>query len=266
MYRFRFAALAAVAAYGFASVASAADLPVKAPVYKAPATFSWTGCFIGGNAGGIWARDNWTLAPGDPVAAAGGPFVVGSEFASHDANSWLGGVQAGCDYQFSGGFVIGIQGDYDWTDAKATSADAANDSFFGNPGFTNQTRIKSLGSVTGRLGYAWDRILGYVRGGWASQRNEYTSFDSTGITWATASETRSGWTIGVGGEYAFTNWLSAFAEYDYYDFGTRTNTLIAVVQVPQRTSAGGIYDIANIRAYNNVFKVGLNVRFGPGAR
>ena len=59
MHRFRFAALAAVAVIGFASVASAADMPVKAPVYKASVAapvYSWTGCYFGANGGYAWAH------------------------------------------------------------------------------------------------------------------------------------------------------------------------------------------------------------------
>ncbi len=99
-----------------AGPANAADLAVKAaPVYKAPPPvvtyYSWTGCYVGGHVGGLWAKKDWTLAPPDPMFALG----------SHDADSWLGGVQAGCDYQFAGGFVIGIQGDYAWTDANGSN-------------------------------------------------------------------------------------------------------------------------------------------------
>jgi outer membrane immunogenic protein len=223
-----------------AAPAMAADMKVKAPVYKAPPpvyVYNWTGCYVGGNVGGLWARKDWRVAD------------TGATIGSHDADSWLGGVQAGCNYQFAGGWVVGIQGDYDWTDAKGSSADLVA------IGLTDQTRIRSLASVTGRVGYAWDRFLGYVKGGGAWERDNYTVFvTGIGLTVATASETRSGWTAGVGGEYAFTDWLSGFAEYDYYDFGTRSNTFI--------TPAGDSFGTADIKERKSVFKVGLNVRFG----
>jgi outer membrane immunogenic protein len=229
----------------------------QAPVYKAPPAvyvYSWTGCFVGGHGGGLWARKDWNVAAGDSGIGVAG-IAVGTPFGTHDANSWLGGVQVGCDYQFAGGFVIGIQGDYAWTDAKGTSADAVNNAGTGTTDWTDQSRIKSLGSVTGRLGYAWDRFLGYVRGGWAWERDDYAIFDR-GVAFATASETRSGWTVGVGGEYAFTNWLTGFAEYNYYDFGTRTNTF-PVVGDPT-------FDVVDIKERKSVFKVGLNLRWGGG--
>jgi outer membrane immunogenic protein len=85
----------AIVALGTAS-ASAADMRLKAPIYKAPpvATWNWTGCYIGAHVGGLWATKDWTLQPPDPITPLG----------SHDANSWLGGVQGGCDYQFAGGW------------------------------------------------------------------------------------------------------------------------------------------------------------------
>jgi outer membrane immunogenic protein len=239
-----------------AAPAMAADLAVKAPMYKAPPpipVFSWTGCYIGGNVGGLWAHKEWTAS--DPVFAPAVP--LGTSYGTHDPNSWIGGVQAGCDYQFAGGFVIGIAGDYDWTDAKASNGNLAP--FFA--GFRDQSRIKGLASVTGRIGYAWDRFLGYVKGGGAWERDDYTLFNPAGVTFATASETRGGWTVGIGGEYAFTDWISGFAEYDYYNFGTRSNTLVCTAAfcfAPNISAAR--FDVKETKS---VFKVGLNFRWGP---
>ncbi len=71
--------------------------------------------------------------------------------------------------------------------------------------------------------------------------------------------TRGGWTVGIGGEYAFTNNVSAFVEYDYYDFGTRRNTLYSVV------TPNVIFDLADIRETKSVVKAGINFRWGPAA-
>jgi outer membrane immunogenic protein len=242
-------ALALLSTTLLGGMAAAADLGVRGPAYKAappPAPyFSWTGCFIGGHVGGLWATKDWT----DRTTPGGATF--GRSLGSHDADGGLGGIQAGCDYQFAGGFVVGIQGDYAWTDTDGSHADQLL------TGVTDRTRIKSLSSVTGRVGYAWDRFLGYVRGGGAWERDNYDVFvTSTNLTLATASETRGGWTLGVGGEYAFTPWLSGFAEYNYYDFGTRENRFI--------TPAGGAFGIADIKETKSVAKVGLNFRFGSG--
>jgi outer membrane immunogenic protein len=140
-------------------------------------------------------------------------------------------------------------GDYDWTDASGTDNDQIA------IGATDRTRIRSLASLTGRIGYSWDRFLGYVKGGGAWERDDYDVFvTANNVALASASETRSGWTIGVGGEYAFAPYLSGFIEYDYYDFGTTSNTF---------TGQFGVLGTANIKETQSVVKAGLNFRFGP---
>src|SRR5947199_8766936 len=69
-----------VFAFGTIGSASAADMALKAPIAAAPAVHSWTGCYLGGHVGGLWAHKDWTLAFPDPVTPLGG----------HDADSWLG--------------------------------------------------------------------------------------------------------------------------------------------------------------------------------
>jgi outer membrane immunogenic protein len=239
---------AAVAAL-LAGPAMAADLPVRAPIYKAPVAtyYNWSGCYVGGNVGGLWVHKDWTAAPNDF-------FPLDSAFGSHDANGWLGGIQGGCNYQV-GGWVFGIQGDYDWANAEGNSPDALNSAFFG-VGYTDASKVKSLSSVTGRVGYAWDRFLGYVKGGGAWERDNYTMYPAAGgFPWAWGSETRSGWTVGVGGEYAFINNLTAFIEYDYYSFGTQSVTFL--------TPGGFAFDYVNIKETKSVVKVGVNWKFGP---
>jgi outer membrane immunogenic protein len=221
--------------------ALAADMPPPGPaqVYtKAPMImpmYSWTGCYVGGNIGGVWATTNWTVA------------ANGQAITNQNISSFLGGGQVGCNYQIST-WVFGVQGDYDWTNANTSTADmvAVN--------LNDHTNIKSLASVTGRVGYAWDRFLGYVKGGGAWEKETYsTTFIASGATFSTASETRTGWTVGVGGEYAFTDWLTGFAEYDYYGFGTTTNTFTTIVPSTQ---------LANIKETQSVAKAGFNFKFG----
>ena len=88
-----------------ASQASAADLPRKAPAYvpPAPPPLTWTGCYIGANVGGAWGRFRLE-----------GPFGGSAEQSTNNA-SFVGGGQIGCDYQFSGGWVIGFRNMFDGT-------------------------------------------------------------------------------------------------------------------------------------------------------
>jgi outer membrane immunogenic protein len=228
--------LAAAMGFGGAQVASAADMAVKARPMAPPVAFSWTGCYVGGNVGGLWGRKDWTDT------------LTGISDGSNDASGWLGGGQVGCNYQ-TGAFVFGIQGDYDWTDASAENLATLG-------GVSLQSRVRGLASVTGRVGYSWDRFLGYVKGGGAWARDNY-NVSAAGVLLDNASETRGGWTVGVGGEYAFApNW-SAFVEYDYYGFGTRT--------VAFSSATTGLFDFnEDIRQSINVVKVGVNWRFTGG--
>jgi outer membrane immunogenic protein len=243
MRKFLFTTAALIA---LAGPAIAADM--RLPVYKAPVVpvWSWSGCYVGGQAGGLWATSkDWI------VRTPGGAFY-GQSLGEHALDSWLGGAQAGCDYQFAGGFVIGIQGDYAWTNAEG-SHDSAREI-----GVAYHSKVKSLASVTGRIGYAWDRLLGYVRGGAAWERDEYWATTILLGTAYTARETRPGWTIGIGGEYAFTDALSGFVEYNYYDFGTRQ-----IAFTPQVVGLGPAF--VDINETKSVVRAGLNLRFGYAA-
>ncbi len=182
--------LAGVAALGFGSVASAADLPARMPVKAPPIiapVFSWTGCYIGAHVGGAWMRKEWS----DPFL---GPGM--NPFNSHDGSGVMAGGQIGCDYQVAN-WVFGIEGQGSWTDLKASSVD---------PLGTNETdhsELDAIGSVTGRIGYAWDRALFYAKGGGAWARDEFWIADTLfgangGLHYDGGTRTRSGWTVGAG--------------------------------------------------------------------
>jgi outer membrane immunogenic protein len=228
--------------------AIAADLsrpPPAAPVFtKAPPLappFSWTGCYIGGNGGGVWAHKTITST------VAFGGFPIGSAEGTLDINGGIFGGQVGCNYQF-GTWVVGIQGDWDGSNASTS----VTDTVFGT---TDSVKVKSVASVTGRIGYAWDRFLLYAKGGGAWETDDYTT-SFAGLS-ATASNTRTGWTAGGGGEYAFTDWLTGFVEYDYYDFGTKTVAFTDTFGggIPASLSVG-------VKETKSVAKAGLNIKFG----
>jgi outer membrane immunogenic protein len=236
--------LGIVALIALMSPAASADL--RLPVYKAapPAdpAWTWTGCYAGGHAGSLWSKQQWTNR------TPGGDFSDLS-LGEHDMRSWLGGAQAGCDYQFVGGFVLGIEGDYSWANGPG-SHDSTREI-----GVVYKSQVKSLSSVTGRFGYAWERFLGYVKGGAGWQHDEYLASTILLGTAYRGSETRSGWTVGVGGEYAFTKMLSGFVEYSYYDLGTPRIGLTPVV-VGLRPA------FVDVKEITNVVRAGLNLRFG----
>jgi outer membrane immunogenic protein len=210
--------------------ASAADLPAKAPVYKAPVpvVYNWTGIYIGAFGGGLWADKDWR-------------FITGTT-TSHNVDGFFGGGQIGVNWQLAPNWVVGAQFDWGWSGASGSAACP-------NATFNCATKIKSLGSVTGRVGYAWDSLLAYVKGGGAWVEDEY---EATGASTFTGSNTPWGWTIGGGLEWGFTRNWSVFAEYDYYGFGTNRITF---------ANAAGTRDDFDAEQRVNVAKVGLNYRF-----
>lgn len=183
---------AAVAALSFAAFAAqAADLPrsYKAPAYTAPAYASWSGFYVGLNAGYGFGKSNWDV-PAVDTAPKGA----------------LAGVTVGYNFQ-TGLWVWGVEGDLDWSGMKGTS-DCA-------PGMTCETKNNWLGTARARLGYAgWNNFLPYITGGAA-----FGSVKATNSITGSATKTMIGWTAGAGLEYAlWSNW-SIKAEYLYADLG-----------------------------------------------
>ncbi|HEY6025093.1 MAG TPA: outer membrane beta-barrel protein [Pseudolabrys sp.] len=241
----------------------AADLPGRMPVrapIAAPVPFSWTGCYVGGHIGAGWGRTEYSEPGFGDIAPLGG----GSIDLDHQA-SVVGGAQVGCDYQFASNWVIGVAGDFSWADIDGQATDPFFSGKFGNP-ITLHARTDELATVTGRLGYAWDRFMLYGKGGFAWSHNKYSldnlgtfngNLCSTGVFVAcnpTGSEDRTGSTAGVGIEWAFLNNWSAMVEYDHYGFGTRSVTFVE----PNGTPTTGHFDI---KQDVDVVKVGLNYRF-----
>lgn len=211
----------ALGALGIAAPALAADMPArvhyKAPV-AAPVPYTWTGCYVGGQAGYGWGSKNFS----DPSGAGPVGGTVGD-----DVKGWLAGGQAGCNYQVSG-WVFGIEGDAAWANINGLAADPF---FSGKNVQTVQAKINFLGDVTGRLGLTWDRWLLYGKGGFAFAHDQFDVIDpaigffSGGSSDLSGSQDRTGWAAGAGVEWAFAQSWSAKVEYLHYDFGGRDLTL-----------------------------------------
>jgi outer membrane immunogenic protein len=243
-YLFTAAALIALAT---SANADGPTYPAYGASIQVGPAWNWTGCYLGGHVGGIWDdSEKWV------VRTPGGAFF-GQSLGGHDADGWIGGALGGCDYQFARGVLIGFQADYGWGTAKGSHASARE------IGVTYHSEVKSLASVTGRVGYAWDRFLGYVKGGGAWADVDHTASTTLLGTAYTSSNTRSGWTVGGGGEYAITEDISVFLEYNYYAFGT------ADIAFAPRI-AGLPTGFLDIEESANVVRVGFNVRLGRFGR
>lgn len=172
--------------------ATAADLAAR-PYTKAPAAAiainNWTGFYIGAMGG--YAQEN-----SDGLGSISGGFAGGT---------------LGYNWQM-GNVVLGIEADAAWADVGAT---------VGSPAILAlETRIRDMGTVRGRVGYAFDQVLIYGTGGYAWADNRLT-VSALGLS-ASDSKIHSGWTLGAGVEVMFAPKWSVKAEYLYRSFEGQT--------------------------------------------
>lgn len=204
-------------ALGVAS-ASAADIVQrrvveKAPAYVAAPVYNWTGFYLGINGGGGWGSSSFS-----------GPFAT-----SFDTSGGLIGATLGYNWQI-GQLVVGLEGDIDWTNIRGSAACGLT---------TCETRSDWLGTVRGRLGYAFDRFMPYITGGLAFG-NVRTDIVGIGGT----DSTEAGWTVGAGLEAAIAGPWTAKIEYLHVDLGSSGSI------------AGSSADYQT-----NIVRAGLNYRF-----
>jgi outer membrane immunogenic protein len=223
-----------------ATPALSADLAAK-PYTKAPAMISaiydWSGFYIGVNAGGGSARSCWTNTSNLGIAT-----IPNASEGCHNATGAVAGGQIGYRWQ-TGPWVLGVEAQGDWADLKGGNA-----SLF-LPGVSNQSKISAVGLFTGQVGYSWNNVLWYVKGGGAVTDNTYRGAVTTGGAFDQASETRWGGVVGTGIEVGFApNWSIA-AEYDHLFMGSRALSFSAIpTGVASRTdTVGQNADIASVR-------------------
>jgi len=229
----------AIVSVGLINMASAADIPARAPAYtKAPpiveAAYNWSGFYVGINGGGGTSRVDW-FADG-----------FGDE-GRHNASGGTAGGQIGYRWQVMSSWVFGLEAQGNWANFKGTNASLQF------PGQVNQTEINSFGLFTGQIGYAWDRTLFYVKGGGAVTENRFTAISTLppliGID--TVRNNRWGGTVGAGVEYAFVpNWSVGF-EYDHLFMGN-----------PNVVSPTGFLIVDHIKEDVDLFTVRVNYKFG----
>jgi outer membrane immunogenic protein len=233
MKKILFATVAA-AALVTAMPAAAADLGARyrAPAYAAP-IYNWTGFYLGAHLGGVF----------------GGDYNFNGLAVTNNDARFMGGVQAGVDWQFSGtNWVIGAEGQYSWLSKNDAAA-----VFPGGYVYSNDQR--GLGSVTARFGYSFGPALAYVKGGYAYADNRETvTLGGVPIAFMLDANHNHGWTVGGGVEYMFApNW-SAKAEYQYYGFGDSR------FQAP-----AALVPFGTFHNDEHAVKAGVNYRFNFGS-
>jgi len=336
--------LSSAAFLGLTAAAAAADLPRRAapPVFAPVPVFTWTGFYVGLNAGYGWGNstDDGLGNAFSGVVPGGGtanvfPFAgVGLLNSDNSNDGFVGGAQAGFNYQFTpgSGFVVGIEADVDWLGSNSNNNNnlgfatlgggAFGNSFvvtgtsfapgfgiaptvggggnivlfnnaFGNGVFSNNGRSDWFGTIRGRVGYAFDRLLIFATGGFAwtdnNNNNSFLGFGGNnavppGFFVSPAAAARGalvvpgtaflgtnsnngwGWTLGGGVEYAFTNNWTVKLEGLYVNFDSNKNNNFLPGNVVGVTNTGAaIFSGAGTSNNNNDFfllRAGVNFKFG----
>ena len=219
--------------------ALAADIPVKAPVYKAAAApiFDWTGPYAGIAAGWGWGHSKQT-DPGIEEEIGDG---------SYRLRGGLIGGTLGYNWQ-RGPWVFGLEADYSWADIKGHS-----DTCGPAPGHPCGTKLQSFGTARARIGNAMGAALPYITGGLAF--GDVHGWDS--LTPASGSKVYVGWTVGAGIEWKLPSNWSAKIEYLYADLGK--HHLFDIVPGPPPVPE-------TVSVNVNIVRVGLNYKFGSVGR
>ena len=168
----------------------------------------WSGFYVGGQVGGAWSKTDWTQVNPNYFNTIGA-IVVGTG-SSFDADGALGGILGGYNQQI-GRWVFGLELAANWTDLSQTRASP----FFVRDVYT--TESSWIASITGRVGYTWDRWQWFVKGGWASGDTTLTLNDQVAGIVATQDAWAHGWIIGGGVEYFLWPSISVGLTYDYID-------------------------------------------------
>ena len=230
--------LAVAFGLGVAQAASAADMPTKAPILKAPvvvAAYNWTGCYVGGNGGWKGARFHGETADTPTTTATlGGLGTVTSSADSTgignvNSNSGAFGGQVGCRWETTDHWVWGFEGDFDWTNVNGSAfATPIPGGTVFIPADSFSSRMQWESSIRAMLGHSWDRVLLYATGGVAfasvKMDGNYPAAIGTFIGGgpglypaSSGSQTKivPGVTVGVGGAYAIDNHWEFGAEYRF---------------------------------------------------
>ena len=258
-----------------AVTAGAADMAVRVapePVYTPVPIFTWTGFYIGANAGAAWREDDQDK--GFRYSDIGVAFLGGSG-TGDDRNdvSFTGGLTVGANWQFNQ-VVLGLEGDINYIDRDVLDR-------FGGVAFTVANRPgvtftvvggdedegNWLGTLRSRAGLAWDRFLVYGTAGLAFiDEGDAHAFSvvgrdpagrvvvNTGFT--SDGNTNLGWTAGAGAEVGLTSNISVKLEYLY----TRFDPVDTID--PIASTAVGAPVVFEQERDSHIVRVGVNFKFG----
>jgi outer membrane immunogenic protein len=241
MRRFVFAGIGLLSIGGLMQGASAADLPAdRSPAMAAP-IYHWGGFYVGANGGWGSSHDS-RLNLSD-----------GRDLGSYDATGGVAGGQLGYRWQ-AGGWVFGLEAQGDWADLSGSTPNAFV------AGEAIRSRMDAFGLFTGQVGYAFDNVLLYAKGGAALTDRNYQFLDTAAAALVSSSGYQTRWsgTVGAGLEYGFTpNWSFAL-EYDHIFEDQHTVGFVTPAGRPSAATfaSGGDTDMITVR---------VNYHFGNSA-
>jgi len=265
----------ALVAFGTAAPAIAADMAVR-PL-AAPAAFSWTGCHVGGLVGyGGGHSDGYTATGASTIATPGAeavlPFAGQRRSSDFNLTGFTGGGDVGCDYQI-GAWVVGIEGDWSNLNKEGQAFNAPGTTLPNALGLFNvtayETQERWFATARGRAGYALDKYFLYVTGGAAWMKIDSSHFCLQCFSAAGAplggaffrnefqSDRRSGWTVGVGAEYALSHGWSVRSEYLYVSIPTYTT-----FTTPTGVGLSSQVNNLSTKLYDYIWRAGLTYKFG----
>ncbi|MBV8440265.1 MAG: porin family protein [Hyphomicrobiales bacterium] len=270
--RLRLSGVAAAAlALSGPPMAHAADLltlkePPAQPVFFAP-PFTWTGFYVGLNAGGVLGAGSRSTTLYDasfPLLSAYYPDTLGTA-----ASGWLGGGQTGMNWQW-GGAVFGVETDIDWTSMNKTYSFTSAPLTVYVPGdivnVNASGKLDWLGTTRARIGFVATpdyRLMFYGTGGLAYGGGAgcLNVFDNlAGLAWHGApSSTRLGWTLGAGVEYAITDNVTLRGEYLYYNLGS--SNVVTVPNLAARSFFPDVYAAAKYDYDGSIVRIGVSFKF-----
>jgi outer membrane immunogenic protein len=229
-----------------AAPAVAADLPAR-PYTKAPsmipALYDWSGLYLGLNGGWGSSHKCWDITNNAGVIIAP-PAPEGC----HNATGGTAGGQLGYRWQ-SSAWVFGVEAQGNWADFKGSNVNL----FI--PTVRDRSKIEAFGLFTGQVGYAWDTVLFYVKGGGAVLSDQFsTTSIATGLIVDRATQTRWGGAVGAGLEFSFAPSWSAGVEYDHMFMGTKTISSVTPLGVFSATD--------RVRQDVDVVTARINYRWG----
>jgi outer membrane immunogenic protein len=252
-----------IALFAFAAVnaARAADMAGKAPQAPVAASaYSWTGFYVGANAGYGWSDQTDSIAAITDPAFILGPPAGAATSVPVNVKGFIGGAQFGYNWQLSPSWLLGLEADFSGSDLTGTNAVPGTDT---SRIMTAQEKLDWLGTVRGRFGILpTDRIHTYLTGGLAyghamlstalSRTNGCTGNNCEA---GSVSDTKVGWTVGGGAEWAFASNWSVRAEYLYVDLGSISHNM---------TDPNFPFELfrASIALKENIVRAGLNYKFG----